>query len=76
MNLGLFVPPSVYPPILMPAHSSNHSQCKILELSIPFFLIYCMKLDSHKVRKVTKNEFSKNVHLSQEGPKRTKIGKK
>lgn len=48
LNVTLFVRPSVY------------SQRKISEMTLQFFLIFCIKIDGHKVRKLTKY-FEKSV---------------
>ena len=60
LNVTLFVRSSVY------------SQRKISELTLQFFLIFCIKIDGHKVRKLTKyfeKSVLKKVLLGQEGPK-------
>ena len=50
--------------------------CKISEVDHHFFLIFCIKLDSHKERKVTEPNFPKKVLTGQEGPKSFKNGSK
>ena len=48
------------------------SQRKISGLPDHFFLIFCLMLDSHKVRKLTKSDFWKKISVGQEGPKSPK----
>lgn len=49
---------------------------KISKLAHQFLLIFCTKLDSHTVRKITKSNFWRKVLLGQEGPKSPKNGVK
>ena len=46
-----------------------HLQNKISDLAHQFFMIFCMKLDNPKLRKVSKCNFWKEVLMCQEGPK-------
>ena len=62
MNLALFACPFVCP------------TTKDLRIYSSVFLIFYMKLDSCKVRKVTKCNLWKNVPTSQEGPKTKFLG--
>ena len=62
--------------ILLSGCTSTFSQPKISELASQFFLIFCIKLDSHKVRKVTKPNFWKNVLTGRNGSKSCQNGLK
>ena len=64
INLALF--------IVLSVRSFVRSQRKISEIDHQFFLIFYMKLESHKIRKVTEsNFFKKPVHIKRahNGPK-------
>lgn len=76
LGIWLFVSTFVCDSICPPTHSSIHLQCKISELALQFFLIYCMKLDSHKESKVQRSIFQKKVPLGLEGSKVPKYTKK
>ena len=56
--------------------SSLRSQHKTSKLAHQFFLNFCMKLDSHKISKLSKPDFWKKVSASQEGPKSPKTTQK
>lgn len=62
--------------ILPSGCTSAFSQPKISELACQFFLIFCIKSDSHKVREVTKPNFWKNVLTGRDGSKSRQNGLK
>ena len=67
MNLALFFCPVVRPPF-----RNLRSQSWL----VSFFWFFCIKLDSHKVRKATKPNFWKNVLTGRDGSKSRQNGLK
>ena len=67
--LSSFVHLSIHPSVRPSAHLYDVLQHTISELAHQFFLIFCMKLDSYKVRKVPKLIFWEKVLSHQESQK-------